>query len=138
MSDYAKCPKCERRMKAGRLANHSKNGECERWLANAAAAGRGWTRRMGTCALPGCGKEFLRIHEAHVACSKAHSEELRKLSGPSERRTNPGERLDGDAQLAALKRTELELAKKAEAAGRRMLSPEANHALWLRVLEVAA
>lgn len=138
MSNYTKCPKCQRRMKAGRLKNHSKNGECERWQANTAASGRGWTRRTGTCALPGCGKEFLRIHEAHVACSKAHSEDLRKLNAPPERRTNPGERLDGDAQLAALKRTEREVAEKAEAAGRRMLSPEESHALWLRVLEVAA
>jgi hypothetical protein len=92
---------------------------------------------MGVCALERCGKEFLRIHEGHLACCKAHSEEVRSLK--KERRgANPGERLDGDAQLAALKRTELEVAKKAEAAGRRMLSPEASHALWLRVLEVAA
>lgn len=137
MSNYTKCPKCERRMKRGRLANHAKNGECERWLAKAAETGRGWRRRMGECALPGCGAEFLRVHEGHLACCKEHSAELRALKGPSERRTNPGERLDGDAQLAALKRTEREAAEKADAAGRVMLSPEASHALWLRVLEVA-
>jgi hypothetical protein len=92
---------------------------------------------MGVCELERCGKEFLRVHEGHMACSKVHSEEVRRSRGEA-RRTNPGERLDGDAQLAALRRTELDIAREAEAAGRRLLGPEASHALWLSVLGVAA
>lgn len=114
------------------LARLARKRKCN--LERMRAKRRGLPTRRGktaTCALKECGVEFTSQGVTHRYCCPAHADRARWGEN-----LEAAEKERHALEMAPLKR-EAELVRRAAEAVP-LLSPEANYALWLRCLGVAA